>query len=1675
MRKSYKLITRTALLVGGLVLTLTGVRAQVTLTATGGVPAGTFATISQAFDSINNGVHTGVIDISIDASIIEPATPSALMASGQGSTSYNSVFIHPSAVVSVTGATNAGYAVINFDGADSVTIDGSITPGGTTRDLTIQNTSAITQTNVAAIRLIGRTTLGLGTDMVTIKNCVIIGNTPGNDGNSGSTVTTSFGIYAGSTSATGMSNTAGSADYDHLTIENNEVKSAYVGIHVYGTSANSADTLMIVNNTIGSSTDLERIGFKGISCSFITESMISGNTVFNIKSSNSANLAGIEVNGAGSINNMISQNEIYEVHSLNTGGYGSYGININAGNNATIVNNVIHGILGTNYNSTSTTWHPFGIRLAAGTGHSVLYNSVNLFGDHTLGGGTTTYSAGLVVTGTGVTGLTVRNNIFGNKHTSAIATGAGFLGIWFPASYDFVNATIDNNAYMVTNDAVHHVGRVGATNYSTLNDWKAISQVNNPTNDVASQPIAGNSNAPYTSDVDLTIPATTLTPIESGGFEIAGLGIPNTDFTGANRPAGTGTAPDMGAYEFEGDASGDFAAPTLSTIVATPAGSQCTSVDHSIEVTAMDNVGVEFVTLNYSYDGVAQAPVSMTLNTGTAVNGTWVGIIPAAATPNVDVAYSIVAIDSSANSSSTINGVGYTDEYLVVVASPDVTINTGSTTTVSAATNDPSQQVVVISEIVQFKTGTGQGTYPAHIPTADNDFVELTNISDVPVDLTGFEVQIQGGFNGTYTIPSGVILAPSGVLVLAFNGTASDPANFYYGMNMGGTTSSGVANGYTLRNQNDVLLDAVATDGYVFTVASGVTASDWSGTIAPSGGLAGVRRTGSDSNTAADWSVASVGTPLDISVFNTGLNTVTAPPAGYSWAPSGATTASVLVGPYATAGTYTHFVTYDDGTCSTTDSVNVFVVTPVTPVADFVGSPLSVATYQTVTLTDLSTNVPDTWNWVISPATFNYVNGTSATSQNPEVEFTQAGLYDVTLTASNPAGSDDEIKLGYITVDLIYCTPGATNTFDTDIGNVTFAGINNGTATPVMSNPAANGTFTDFTAVTPGTVQQGGSYPFSVSQITSGATFYSAYVNVFVDLDHDGVFDPVTERLFSNGITSQANPTISGMITIPATASLGLTRMRVSLNESGTSTDDPCLLFAYGETEDYMLDIGLLTNCSGTPSAANTVAADSSVCTGSPVNLSLDVIYQDQGITYQWQSSTDGVTYNDVVGETNPTYSTTQSDSMFYQAIVTCTNSGLTITSTPVLVQMNPFFDCYCPIAVNSTFDTDIGNVTFGLLNNGVATPTLNNPMANGTYSDFTAIAPEDYALGQSYPFEMTQYTSGGSFYPAHLNVFIDYNQDGLFDPVTERVLSDGPTSQVAPTISGSITIPTGIPSGLTRMRVILDEAGDVNSGSCDDFFYGEVEDYLINIGCPVLIAPTAPSMSVCNGDSITLTASDANGGALAWYDADVAGNELTTGTTYGTPALTTTTSYWVEETVNGCPSPRTEVVVTVNTVNVGVTVSGIQLTSNSLNGQFQWIDCDNGNAPITGATGLQYTPTVNGTYAVIVTEGSCVDTSACIVVNAVGIDGLAVDGQSFSVYPNPSTGMVNWTVANTTSTNLEISLTDVQGKVVYVENANNVQSNYSNSVDFSGLAKGIYYVKFKAGEAVQVQKLVIE
>ncbi len=108
----------------------------------------------------------------------------------------------------------------------------------------------------------------------------------------------------------------------------------------------------------------------------------------------------------------------------------------------------------------------------------------------------------------------------------------------------------------------------------------------------------------------------------------------------------------------------------------------------------------------------------------------------------------------------------------------------------------------------------------------------------------------------------------------------------------------------------------------------------------------------------------------------------------------------------------------------------------------------------------------------------------------------------------------------------------------------------------------------------------------------------------------------------------------------------------------------------------------------------------------------------------------------------------------------------------------------------------------------------------------------------------------------------------------------------------------------------------------------------------------------------------------------------------------------------NGCDSTVT-LNLTVNTVDTAVTVNSATLTANAVGATYQWIDCNNGNAPIAGETNQSFTPSSNGSYAVVITENSCTDTSGCFLILNTGISATTMNDEHFNLYPNPTDGQI--------------------------------------------------------------------
>jgi hypothetical protein len=176
---------------------------------------------------------------------------------------------------------------------------------------------------------------------------------------------------------------------------------------------------------------------------------------------------------------------------------------------------------------------------------------------------------------------------------------------------------------------------------------------------------------------------------------------------------------------------------------------------------------------------------------------------------------------------------------------------------------------VKITEVVQFETGTGYtNPYPTWITgvaASDFDGIEITNLGNGPADLSGWTVNFYStdaswAVNGVFTYPNGTILPSGGISIIDVKSTSSvnNPSYFYYGAGLTGNPQSSSTQGYYIKNAQGMVVDAVAVNGQIFAGTTGVTAADWSGTIASASGRAGVSRLVSDNNDASDWGIAGI-------------------------------------------------------------------------------------------------------------------------------------------------------------------------------------------------------------------------------------------------------------------------------------------------------------------------------------------------------------------------------------------------------------------------------------------------------------------------------------------------------------------------------------------------------------------------------------------------------------------------------------------------------------------------------------------------------------------------------------------------------------------------------------------------------------------------------------------------
>ena len=154
--------------------------------------------------------------------------------------------------------------------------------------------------------------------------------------------------------------------------------------------------------------------------------------------------------------------------------------------------------------------------------------------------------------------------------------------------------------------------------------------------------------------------------------------------------------------------------------------------------------------------------------------------------------------------------------------------------------------------------------------------------------------------------------------------------------------------------------------------------------------------------------------------------------------------------------------------------------------------------------------------------------------------------------------------------------------------------------------------------------------------------------------------------------------------------------------------------------------------------------------------------------------------------------------------------------------------------------------------------------------------------------------------------------------------------------------------------------------------------------------------------------------------------------------------------------------------VDVSLTITDPTITANASGASYQWLDCNNNFAAITGETAQSFTATANGDYAVEVAQNTCVDTSQCVTISTVGINAstpLSVHG--IKVYPNPTTGKI--IIEGQGIETIEIINPIGQTIKQYTPN------NKSILIDISSQTKGLYFLRITTNNGVVIDKVLLE
>lgn len=352
----------------------------------------------------------------------------------------------------------------------------------------------------------------------------------------------------------------------------------------------------------------------------------------------------------------------------------------------------------------------------------------------------------------------------------------------------------------------------------------------------------------------------------------------------------------------------------------------------------------------------------------------------------------------------------------------------------------------------------------------------------------------------------------------------------------------------------------------------------------------------------------------------------------------------------------------------------------------------------------------------------------------------------------------------------------------------------------------------------------------------------------------------------------------------------------------------------------------------GTPIGGTAIASSTTSCAGAIINMSLSGSSTWSGLSYQWQSSSTGVTWSNIAGAILPTRSQAVIASTYFRCILTCGTS--TVASSPVYIFSSvpltyaslPLYETFDNTWQNGCATRNVPNNLYwqgGPLTGNNAWRRQNDGSSAGWTSPGSGIATPHSGTGCA-----NFHSSTASIHSrGDLDVLVNMGSVGKY-AITFYYINPTGTDNldvllstdagISYSIKGSYNNQTswakkiiyynsvGTPSCIVRFK----GNGNTSSASMTDDI--AIDSLAIRLVCLTpSISATASSTNICIGQSITLTGSGATN--YTWTPGGI-----TSSVAVVSPVANT--NYVLTATNDGLCFPTTNITVSVTACPIGVT-----------------------------------------------------------------------------------------------------------------------------------------------------------